>query len=89
MNGFVAPAVGDHLDVLLPYLIVAGGGLVVMLVDAFVRTRGKDHLSFLTLIVLLGAVLAQLVRGGGGERVILGGMLTVGDYARFFNFVFA
>lgn len=88
MNGFLAPALGDQLDVLLPYLVVAGGGLLVMLVDAFVRTLRKDHLSLLTLVVLLGAVLAQLMRGGGGEREILGGMLAVGDYARFFNYLF-
>ena len=38
MNGFLAPAIGDQIDVLLPYLVVAGGGLLVMLVDAFVRS---------------------------------------------------
>ena len=62
MNGFIAPSVGSQLDVLLPYLVVACGGLVVMLVDAFVSAKKKDHLSFLTLLVLLGAVLAQLTR---------------------------
>jgi NADH-quinone oxidoreductase subunit N len=88
MNGFVAPSVGAELDVLLPYLVIAGGGLAIMLVDALVRTRRQDHLPFLTLLVLLGSVLAQLVRGGGGEREVLAGMMTVGDYTRYFNLLF-
>ena len=89
MNGFIAPSVGSQIDVLLPYLVVACGGLVVMLVDAFVNAKKKDHLSFLTLLVLLGAVLAQLTRGGAGDREIMAGMMTVGDYSRFFNYLFA
>lgn len=88
MNGFLAPAIGDQLGVLLPYLIVAGGGLLVMLVDALVRTKRNDHLSFLTMAVLLLSVLAQLRGGFGGESVVLSGMLTVGDYSRYFNFLF-
>ncbi len=88
MNGFIAPAIGDQLDVLLPFLVVAGGGLLVMLVDALVRTRRKDHLSFLTLAVLLLSILAQLRGGFGGEREALAGMLLVGDFSRFFNFLF-
>lgn len=89
MNGFVAPPVGGQLDVLAPYLVVAVGGLAIMLVDALVRTRRRDHLSFLTLLVLLGSVLAQMAGGAGGEREVLAGMMTVGDFARFFNLLFA
>ncbi len=88
MNGFLAPAIGDQLDALLPFLIVAGGGLLVMLVDALFRTKRKDHLSLLTLIVLLLSVLAQLRSGFGDERVLLSGMLTVTDFSRFFDFLF-
>ncbi|MBM4131017.1 NADH-quinone oxidoreductase subunit N [bacterium] len=89
MNGFVAPPVGGQLDVLAPYLVVAVGGLAIMLVDALLRTRRRDHLSFLTLLVLLGSVLAQLAGGAGDEREVLAGMMTVGDFARFFNLLFA
>ena len=58
-------------------LIVAGGGLMVLMVDAFVKTLKKDHLSYLSLIVLMGAVIAQLVTPADGE-VLLGGMLVAG-----------
>ena len=33
--------------------LVAGGGLLVLMVDAFVKTLKKDHLSYLALFVLL------------------------------------
>ena len=89
MNGFLVPSIGDQLEVLLPYLVVAGGGLLLMLADAFRPGPRKDHLPFLALLVLLGAVLAQLRLGGAGEQPVLAGMLTVGDYARFFNYLFA
>ncbi len=89
MNEILVPPVGAQLEVLLPYLVIAGGGLVVMLADAFWRGPRKDHLSFLTLLVLLGSVLAQLRLGGAGPQTVMAGMLTVGDYARYFNYLFA
>ena len=47
-----------QLPALLPYLVLAVGGLLVLLVDAFVKSLRKDHLYMLTLLVLLGAVVA-------------------------------
>lgn len=88
MNDFVVPALGRQWADLGPYLIVAGGGLLVMLVDTFVRTLKKDHLSYLVLLVLTAAVVAQLA-APPQEGALLGGMLLAGSFARFFNFLFA
>ncbi|MBK7703716.1 MAG: hypothetical protein IPI34_12955 [bacterium] len=60
MNGPAhAMALGADLPQLAPYLVLAVGGLAVMLVDAFTGNRRKDHLSLLTLLTLLGAAAAQ------------------------------
>jgi len=83
MTNFAAQA-GD----LLPYLVVAGGGLLVMLVDSFVRTLKKDHLSYLTIFVLCGAVILQII-GEKNDTTLLGGMLITSDFTRVFNFLFA
>jgi len=91
---FFVPIQGGQLGLLLPYLIIAGGGLLVMLVDSFVRTLKKDHLSYLTLCVLISAVVVQIVGAGTGGRFtgtempLLGGMLIVSEFSRFFNFLF-
>ncbi|MCP4570728.1 MAG: NADH-quinone oxidoreductase subunit N [bacterium] len=73
---------------LWPYLIVGGGGLLVMVVDSFVRTLKKDHLSYLTMFVLIAAIAVQIA-GETREGTVLHGMLVTGAYARFFNFLFA
>jgi len=44
-----------NMMAILPYLVLAGGALLVMLVDSFVKSMRKDHLSNLSLLVLLGA----------------------------------
>ena len=84
MNEFIAPNVAGQWSDLLPYLIVAVGGLLVMVVDAFVRTLKKDHLSYLTMFILIGAVIAQIF-GQRNDGELLGGMLIAGDFSRFFN----
>lgn len=69
---------------LLPYLVLAGGGLFVLLVDAAVRTLRKDHLTALNAMVFLGAGLVLMaVKPEPGP--VLGGMLTVHMYTRFFD----
>lgn len=89
MNNFmVPPDLGSQWGALLPYLIVGCGGLVVMLVDAFVRTLKKDHLSYLTMFVLIGMVILQILYPGRSGEV-LHGMLVTSDFTRFFNFLFA
>lgn len=78
-----------ELPLLLPYLVLAGGGLVVLLADAFSRGARRDHLYVLTVLALLGALAAQLfVRAPAGDGLVLHGMWRVDAYARFFNFLF-
>jgi NADH-quinone oxidoreductase subunit N len=88
MNDFQVTNFAAEAGDLLPYLVVACGGLLVMLVDAFVRTLKKDHLSYLTIFVLCGAVILQIV-GAKSNTTLLGGMLITSDFTRFFNFLFA
>ena len=88
MNEFVKPEIAGHLGTLLPYLVVAVGGLLVMVVDAFVRTLRKDHLSYLTLFILISVIAVQIsVESTDGP--LLGGMMTTSDFTQFFNFLFA
>jgi len=88
MNEFFAPNLGGQWGDLLPYLIVAVGGLLVMVVDSFVRTLKKDHLSYLTMFILISAVIVQIV-GKRTDGELLGGMMISGDFTRFFNYLFA
>jgi NADH-quinone oxidoreductase subunit N len=87
MNAFLAPDMAAQWGDLLPYVIVAGGGLLVLLVDAFVKTLKKDHLSYLTLFILLGSIVVQIV-SQGTDSVLLNGMMIASDFTRFFNFLF-
>jgi len=88
MNEIQIADVGGQMGDLLPYLAVVGGGLLVMLVDAFVRTLKKDHLSHLTVFVLLGVIILQVV-GARHDATLLNGMLVVSGFTRFFDMLFA
>lgn len=89
MTHVSAAPLATQLAHLLPYLILAGGALLVMLVDSFVKSLRKEHLSMLTLLVLLGVAVAHTVgRGQVGEAGLLGGMLARDQFAWFFNLLF-
>jgi NADH-quinone oxidoreductase subunit N len=83
----VPGALGIQLRALLPHLIVAGGGLIVMLVDALVRTLKKGHLAFFTQAVLIVAGIASYLTPPA-DGPLLGGLLRHGWYAQLFDFVF-
>ncbi|MBU0741613.1 NADH-quinone oxidoreductase subunit N [bacterium] len=88
MNGLAPETdLGGQLMQMLPYLVLAGGALLVMLVDAFVKSLRKDHLSMLSLLVLLGTAVAQ---GTGPARTgsLMNGMLACDLYTHFFNLLF-
>ena len=88
MNEFVKPELAGSLGALLPYLVVGLGGMLVMVVDAFVRTLRKDHLSYLTLFVLITAVAVQIA-GDAADGPVMNGLLTITGYSQFFNYLFA
>ncbi len=81
------PALQMQLPALLPYIVTAAGGVVVLLADAFTRSPRRDHLYILTVLTMLGALATQLVVPPVMEG-LLGGMLSAGPYARYFNFLF-
>jgi NADH-quinone oxidoreductase subunit N len=88
MNELVIPVLGNQMGELLPYLILACGGLLVMLVDSFVPTLKKGHLSFLTMFIFIGMIAAQKVLGPQ-EGTVLSGMLAINGFSIFFNYLFA
>ncbi len=88
MNELAIPGFGREVAALLPFLIVACGGLLVMIVDALVRTLRKDHLSYLVMLILLSVVVVQIT-SGAPEGPVLNGMLLIGGFSRFFTFLFA
>ena len=88
INEFIVPNISSQQGTQSPYPIVAVGGLLVMVVDSFVRTLKKDHLSYLTMFILIGVVIAQIA-GQRADGEMLNGMMITGDFTRFFNFLFA
>ncbi len=88
MNEILIPDLGAQISSLLPYLMVAVGALLVMLVDAFVKTMKKDHLSYLTLFVLIGTVVVQITSGNSQQETLLGGMMLSNGFTSFFNYLF-
>jgi NADH-quinone oxidoreductase subunit N len=87
MNDILIPHLGSQVGPLLPYLIVAGGGLLIMLADAFVPTLKKEHLSYLAMSLLIATVVVLIV-GDQSNTQLLNGMMITSDFTRFFNFLF-
>lgn len=69
---------------LAPYLVLGGGGLLVMVVDAWFRTLRKDHLTALNVLVLLGTAVA-VVTVDVAPDAYLSSALSVSMFTRFFN----
>ncbi len=88
MDEILIPDFGAQVSSLLPYLMVAVGALLIMLVDAFVKTLKKDHLSYLTLLVLIGTVVVQITSNNGQQETLLNGMMISNGFTNFFNYLF-
>jgi NADH-quinone oxidoreductase subunit N len=71
---------------ILPLLLLAGGGSVVLGAGAFWRSRPRELLFALALatVVAAGAAVVLVTPRAG----IFSGVLDLGSYARFFNFLF-
>ena len=89
MTNVAGMDLATQLSALLPYLVLAAGGLLVMLVDAFVKSLRKEHLSMLSLLVLLGVAVANFTGSMSlSDRTLLGGMVVNDQYSWFFNMLF-
>ena len=87
MNEILIPDFARDAAHLAPYLVIVCGALLVMLVDAFVKSMKKDHLSYLTLFVLVLAVVVQ-IQADGRQHSLLSGMMVVNQFTAFFNYLF-
>ncbi len=85
----VESSLSGQMTALLPYLVVGGGALLVLLVDSFVKSLRKDHLYMLSVLLLLGAIIAELLPAPSvGTRPLLGGLICHQLYTSFFNYLF-
>ncbi len=68
-------------------LLLAGGGIAIFTVGAFVKNKPRPLLFSLAIGTVLSAAVAAVLIDGG--RMPFLQMLDIGAYARFFNVVFA
>jgi NADH-quinone oxidoreductase subunit N len=76
------------LGPLLPMLIVAGTGMLVLLLDLLPPRDSKAHLGTLALAGLVGALLATMLRWGQDGRAFRD-MIVLDQHALFFHIVIA
>jgi NADH-quinone oxidoreductase subunit N len=87
--GFAMEApLAQQMGVLLPYLVVAGGGLLILFVDALARPPAKGRLIGLSVLAIVGAALAQILPEAGPPSTLLGGMISREPFSAFFNVLF-
>jgi NADH-quinone oxidoreductase subunit N len=72
---------------MLPMLLVAGTGLLVLVLDPLTPPERRDRLAALSLAGILAAAAALLLRHGQFE-IVFGGMLAADEFAFFFNLLF-
>jgi NADH-quinone oxidoreductase subunit N len=75
---------------ILPELILAGAGVVVLLLDAIRPLRNRNVLAALTMVGLVGAAVATLSLWGfdsAARPTVLGGMVATDRYSVFFRLV--
>jgi NADH-quinone oxidoreductase subunit N len=84
------PTPALNLAPILPELVLAGVGMVILLVDAARPTRDQRLLAGAAMLGILGAggfVIRQWGVPAAEELTVLGGMVAVDRYALFFRFV--
>jgi NADH-quinone oxidoreductase subunit N len=72
---------------MLPMLLIAGTGLLVLVLDPLTPPERRDRLAALSLAGILAAAAALLLRHGQFE-IAFGGMLAADEFAFFFNLLF-
>jgi NADH-quinone oxidoreductase subunit N len=84
------PTPSLNLAPIFPELVLAGMGMLILLVDAARPTRDQRVLAGATMLGVLGAgvfVIRQWVVPAAEELTVLGGMVAVDRYALFFRLV--
>ncbi len=89
----------NSVQVILPLVVIAGGALLVLLVDLFLAPRSKGALAWVAagvLVVAMAVAAGQWVRFDGGLKLYdhepeagFGGMVALDKYALFFVVLFA
>jgi len=72
---------------LLPYLVITGTGLLVLILDPLMVPERRDRLPILSLAGVVAAA-AILLLGRGRPEIAFGGMLAADGFAFFCNLIF-
>ena len=72
---------------MLPMLLVAGTGILILILDPLTPPARRDRLAALGLVGIVAAAVALLAQRGRPE-VVFGGMLAADAFALFFNLLF-
>jgi NADH-quinone oxidoreductase subunit N len=72
---------------LAPLLIVVGGALAVLLLDAFMKKENKNYLAYLSLLVLMACAVVS-VKAWNADISYFGGMLRLDTLALFLTLMF-
>lgn len=75
------------LKPILFHLILAGGGIIIFGAGVIGKTRSKNLLFFISTGTVIAAALVELLINKDSAQFLM--MLDTGDYARFFNVMFA
>ncbi len=75
------------LKPILFHLILAGGGIIIFGAGVIGKTRSKNLLFFISTGTVIAATLVELLINKDSAQFLM--MLDTGDYARFFNVMFA
>jgi NADH-quinone oxidoreductase subunit N len=72
---------------MLPMLLVAGTGLLILVLDPFTPPARRDRLAVLSLVGIVAAAVVLLVRRDRSE-IVFGGMLAADGFAFYLNLLF-
>ena len=72
---------------LLPFLVITGTGLLVLILDPLMVPERRDRLPVLSLVGVIAAA-GVLLLGRGRTEIAFGGMLAADGFALFCNLVF-
>ncbi|MGH2812045.1 MAG: NADH-quinone oxidoreductase subunit N, partial [Actinomycetota bacterium] len=80
---------GVSLAAILPEIILAAGGLAVLLIGSGLKTKRPELLALLTVLVLAASGVAAALAGAAPSRLTYGGTVMLDGFATFFKVVLA